>query len=151
MSQSLIRLGLVGVICAALQLATAAAQASPSPSPAPVAAGSAGHNASAPMEFDSFIVVLLVRPPNPPDMPKDQLDKLQESHLANIRRLHDEGKLLKAGPFEDYSNRNVRGMFILNTTSVDQAREWVGTDPTVKARRLAPEYLKWYVEKGSLK
>jgi uncharacterized protein YciI len=103
------------------------------------------------MEFDSFIVVLLVRAKNAPEMPKEELDKLQESHLANIRRLHSEGKLLKAGPFEDYSKRDVRGMFILNTPSVDRAREWVGTDPAVKAGRIAPEYLKWYVEKGSLK
>jgi uncharacterized protein YciI len=149
MIQCLIRLGLTGAICSSLQLATAATQASPSPSP--VASGSLGHSASAPIEFDSFIVVLLVRAKNAPEMPKEELDKLQESHLANIRRLHGEGKLLKAGPFEDYSNRDVRGMFILNTASVDQAREWVGTDPAVKAGRLTPEYLKWYVEKGSLK
>jgi uncharacterized protein YciI len=144
-----IRLGLTGVICSSLQLATTVTQASLSPSP--VVSALPGHSASAPMEFDSFIVVLLVRAKNAREMPKEELDKLQESHLANIRRLHGEGKLLKAGPFKDYSNRDVRGMFILNTPSVDQAREWVGTDPAVKAGRLAPEYLKWYVEKGSLK
>lgn len=76
---------------------------------------------------------------------------MQEQHLANINRLADEGKLLKAGPFEDYSGRNVRGMSILKTDSVEQARVWVATDPLVKAGRLVPEYLKWYVEKGSLK
>jgi uncharacterized protein YciI len=120
----------------------------PAPSP------TLSHSANAPMEFDSFIVVLLVRPPKPPKPPeiaKDELDKLQEAHLANINLLAKEGKLLKAGPFEDYSGRNVRGMFILKTDSVDQAREWVGTDPLVKIGRLVPEYLKWYVEKGSLK
>jgi hypothetical protein len=110
MIQCFIRLGLTGVICASIQLATAATQASPSPSP--VAAGSPGHGANAPMEFDSFIVVLLVRAKNAPEMPKEELETLQESYLANIRRLHGEG-LLKAGPFEDYSNRDVRGMFIL--------------------------------------
>jgi uncharacterized protein YciI len=131
MIQCFILLGLTGVICASIQLATAATQASPSRSP--VASSSPGHSANAPMEFDSFIVVLLVRAKNAPEMPKEELEKLQESHLANIRRLHGEGKLLKAGPFEDYSNRDVRGMFIPNTASVDQAREWVGTDPAVKA------------------
>ncbi len=58
---------------------------------------------------------------------------------------------MKAGPFEDHSGRNVRGMFILKTDSLEQARAWAGTDPTVKAGRLVPEYLQWYVEKGSLK
>ena len=103
------------------------------------------------MEFDSFILVLLVRPPNAPEKPKAELDQLQEGHMANLRRLADEGKLFKAGPIEDFSGRNVRGIFILKTESVDQAREWVATDPSVKAGRLAPEFMKWFVEKGSLK
>jgi len=103
------------------------------------------------MQFDSFIVVLLVRPPNAPDFPKDEMDQLQEGHMANINRLAAEGKLLKAGPLEDFSGRNVRGIFILKTDSVETARDWVGGDPLIKAGRLAPEYLKWYLEKGSLK
>jgi uncharacterized protein YciI len=121
------------------------------PSPGPSAANAPAHSANAPMEFDSFIVVLLLRAPNAPDMPKPELDQLQEQHLANIRRLHAEGKLLKAGPTEDQSRRNVRGIFILTTDSLDKAREWVGSDPAVKRGRLVAEYLKWYVEKGSLK
>ncbi len=108
-------------------------------------------HSGAPTEFDFFIVGLLVRPSNAPDRPKAELDQLQEKHLANIRRLADEGKILKAGPFEDYSGRNVRGMFILKTASLEEARVWVATDPSVKAGRLVPEFLKWYVEKGSLK
>lgn len=122
----------------------AAEETKPAASTAPQASGT-------PMEFDSFIVVLLVRPPDAPERPKAELDQLGEGHMATIRRLADEGKLLKAGPFEDFSGRNVRGMFILKTDSVDQAREWVATDPLVKAGRLVPEFLKWYVLKGSLK
>jgi uncharacterized protein YciI len=139
-------------LVASLIVLTSTSMAAPSvhaqkPAPSPTLS----HSANAPMEFDSFIVVLLVRPPKPPEIAKGELDKLQEAHLANINLLAKEGKLLKAGPFEDYSGRNVRGMFILKTDSVDQAREWVGTDPLVKIGRLVPEYLKWYVEKGSLK
>ena len=104
-----------------------------------------------PMEFDSFILVLLVRPANAPEKPKAELEKLQEGHMANMRRLADEGKLFKAGPTEDFSGRNVRGIFIMKTDSVDQARAWVATDPSVKAGRLAPEFMKWSVQKGSLK
>jgi uncharacterized protein len=121
-----------------------AAEATPAPSATP-------HASNPPMEFDSFILVLLVRPPNAPDRPKAELDKLQEGHMANMQRLAAEGKLFKAGPIEDFSGRNVRGIFILKTESVDQAREWVATDPSVKAGRLAPEFMKWFVQKGSLK
>src|SRR3954469_13866657 len=132
----LILLGLAGL---------AAAEESKSP------ASASPQASSAPIEFDSFILVLLVRPPNPPDMPKAELDKLQEGHMANMRRLADEGKLFKAGPIEDFSGRNVRGIFILKTKSLEQAKEWVATGPSVKAGRLAPEFMKWFVQKGSLK
>jgi uncharacterized protein YciI len=132
----LVLLGLAG----ALRAAEPAAAASASP-----------HASGTPMEFDSFILVLLVRPPNAPEKPKAELDQLQEGHMANMRRLADEGKLFKAGPTEDFSGRNVRGIFILKTDSLEQAKEWVATDPTVKAGRLTPEFMKWYVQKGSLK
>jgi uncharacterized protein YciI len=123
-------------------LTSAISAAEPSPSP---------QASEPPMEFDSFFLVLLVRPPNPPDMPKAELDKLQEGHMANMRRLADEGKLFKAGPTEDFSGRNIRGIFILKASSLEQAKEWVASDPSVKAGRLAPEFLKWFVQKGSLK
>jgi uncharacterized protein YciI len=135
------------LVCLALCALTPqlfAEEAKPAPSSSP-------HASAAPMEFDSFILVLLVRPPNAPDLPKAELDKLQEGHMANMRRLADEGKLFKAGPTEDFSGRNVRGIFIMKTESMTQAREWVGTDPSVKAGRLAPEFIKWSVQKGSLK
>jgi uncharacterized protein YciI len=121
------------------------------PSPEPSAISAPSQSPAAPMQFDSFMLVLLVRPPNAPDIPKPELDQLQEQHMANIRRLHAEGKLLKAGPTEDQSGRNVRGIFILTTDSVDKAREWVESDPLIKRGRLVAEYLKWYVEKGSIK
>jgi uncharacterized protein YciI len=114
-------------------------------------ASASAHASAGPIQFDSFILVLLVRPPNAPDLPKAQLDQLQEGHMANMRRLAAEGKLFKAGPVEDFSGRNVRGIFILKTESVDEARAWVATDPSVKAGRLAPEFMKWFVEKGTLK
>lgn len=103
------------------------------------------------MQFDQFILVLLVRPASAPDLPKSELDQLQEGHMANMRSLAAEGKLFKAGPTEDFSGRNVRGIFILATDSMEKAREWIANDPLIKAGRLVPEFLKWYVEKGSLK
>lgn len=121
---------------------TAAAE-SPAPSPTP--------GAHVPMQFDSFIVVLLVRPPNAPEFAKETLEEMQKAHLANINRLAKEGKLLKAGPLEDYSGRNVRGIFILTTDSQETARDWIKEDALIKAGRLVPEFMKWYVEKGSLK
>ena len=138
----------IRIVCCLALLGVAAELRAAEPTPA----APASPQASGPqMEFDSFFLVLLVRPPNAPEMPKAELDKLQEGHMANMRRLADEGKLFKAGPTEDFSGRNVRGIFILKATSLEQAKEWVATDPSVKAGRLAPEFMKWFVQKGSLK
>ena len=35
------------------------------------------------MEFNSFILVLLVCPPNAPEKPKAELDQLQEGHMES--------------------------------------------------------------------
>lgn len=71
-------------------------------------------------------------------MQKEQLDKIMEGHFANINRLATEGKLISAGPFEGGG-----GIFILNTTSIDEASEWLSTDPGVQARRWNIEVLPY--------
>src|SRR3954447_3960077 len=139
---------IVRVICCFVLVSTSALLSATETTPAPSALP---HASGTPMEFDSFILVLLVRPPNAPDKPKAELDQLQQGHFANMKRLAAEGKLFKAGPTEDFSGRNVRGIFVLKTESVEQAREWVATDPLVKAGRLVPDFIKWSVEKGTLK
>src|ERR671912_429507 len=58
---------------------------------------------------------------------KEANDELMKGHMANINRLAQEKKLLAAGPFEGGG-----GIFILNTSSVPVATEWLGTDPAVK-------------------
>lgn len=117
--------------------------ATPSPSPA--------GRPELPTEFDTYVLVLLVRPPDLPALPKEQLEELGNGHFANMKRLAGEGKLFKAGPVKDESGRDVRGIFILATDSVEKARAWVATDPLVNAGRLVPEYMRWSVEKGTLK
>lgn len=70
-------------------------------------------------------------------------DSLFAGHMQNIRRLADEGKLTVAGPLS--ANENAyRGIFILNTNSLDEAREWVNSDPVVEAQVMDAELYKWY-------
>lgn len=75
----------------------------------------------------------------------DSTKKLMEGHMANINRLASEGKLLAAGPFDGGG-----GLFILNTTSLEEARSWINTDPAVQANRWNIELLPYSPRIGSV-
>jgi uncharacterized protein YciI len=68
--------------------------------------------------------------------------QLQKAHLKNITRLIDEGKLLITGPFLD--DKPLRGIFIFDVTSLEEAKELTSTDPAVKAGTLVMELHPWY-------
>lgn len=67
---------------------------------------------------------------------------LQKAHLKNIQRLADEGKLIIAGPFLD--NQEIRGIFIFNVETLDEAKTLTETDPAIKAGTLVMELHPWY-------
>ncbi|NJM24591.1 MAG: hypothetical protein HC859_02755 [Bacteroidia bacterium] len=76
---------------------------------------------------------------------QEALAKLMEGHLANIQRLAKEGKLLVAGPFDGGG-----GLFILNTGSIQEAKEWLSTDPGIQAERWDVEVLPYDPRVGSV-
>ena len=72
--------------------------------------------------------------------------RLQEAHMANIRRMGAEGKLVVAGPFAD--NGDLRGLYVFRVGSAEEAKALVASDPAVQAGRLRFEIHPWYAAKN---
>lgn len=93
----------------------------------------------------TYVVGFLFRGPSPPGDPQAGAE-LQRGHLANIARLHQEGKIILAGPFLDKTD--LRGIFLFDATSVEEAQALCDTDPAIRAGSLRVELHPWYSAKG---
>jgi uncharacterized protein YciI len=69
-------------------------------------------------------------------------NELQMAHLKNIQRMALEGKLVLAGPFMD--KQPIRGIYIFNVTTVEEAAKLTETDPAIQAGTLEMELHPWY-------
>ena len=73
--------------------------------------------------------------------------EIQKGHMANIQKMWDAKKLIVAGPIED---TELRGIFVIQAASVDEAKSLAAEDPAVKAGRLTASVYPWWVEKRAL-
>src|SRR5690606_31902210 len=88
-----------------------------------------------------YIFAFLKRGPNR-TLDKEEAAKLQTAHLENITRMAKECKLVLAGPF--FGNDDLRGIYIFNVETLEEAKELTETDPAIKAGSLVMELKEWY-------
>ena len=87
---------------------------------------------------ESYIWVFLNTNPLREELSEEETADIQRRHMENIMRLAKEDKLLVAGPFNGGG-----GIFVMNTADLDQAKEWVITDPAIRAGRFNIEMFTW--------
>jgi uncharacterized protein len=97
-------------------------------------------------KLKQYFMVLLKRGPNK-DIDSLQLKEIQKGHMAHINKMAEEKKLVMAGPFGD--NTDLRGIFIFDVPSMEDAVKLTESDPAVKAGRLIMEIHPWYSEPGT--
>ena len=93
------------------------------------------------MGMRTYVMALLKAGPNR-DRPREEAQRLQAAHRANINRLATEGKLILAGPFAD--DGVLRGIYIFDVPTVAEAEALTRTDPAIQAGQLVMELHPWY-------
>ena len=99
-----------------------------------------------------YYLFLLKKGPNWNPNETPEISKLQDEHMANLRRLGEMGKLVINGPLLDSFavSGEIRGVGVLKTSSLAEAQELISTDPMVKAGRLIFELHAWMIGKDIL-
>lgn len=92
-----------------------------------------------------FVFVFLNKKPDAEKLSEEASKKIMEGHMSNMDRLAKEGKLIAAGPFEGGG-----GIFIMKTSSVDEANQWISTDPGIQAKRWNVEVLPFTPRHGKV-
>jgi uncharacterized protein YciI len=90
-----------------------------------------------------YLVLLRAGPKWTPEQ-TEATEKIQEGHMANIRRMAAAGQLVVAGPFLD--DGDLRGIFIFKVATLEEAKALLDSDPAVQAGRLTGEIHPWITD-----
>lgn len=88
-----------------------------------------------------YVMAFLKAGPNR-DLDSAKAVELQMAHMANIDRMAADGKLVLAGPF--FGDGDLRGIYIFNVKTIEEARALTATDPAIQAGSLVMELKQWY-------
>ena len=84
-----------------------------------------------------------------PTAPREKLEPLIPTHLANQVRLEKEGIMFAAGPLTKEDGTRHGGMFVLRANSFEEARAIADADPLHKAVLRTYTLMRWTVNEGS--
>ena len=102
------------------------------------------------MDLEAFELVQLRRPEDARSYPDEELERIQEEHLAYHAGLRAAGQVVTNGPVIDGPDPFLRGLTFYRTGSLARARELAEADPAVRAGRLAVEVMTWWCPRGTM-
>jgi uncharacterized protein YciI len=97
---------------------------------------------AAPAPLDLYQIVFIRPDPARKTLSKEDGDRLQAAHMANIHKMAENGILMAAGPFDD-TPATISGIFLMKAASLEQAQKIAEQDPTVLAHRNTVDAHVW--------
>ena len=89
-----------------------------------------------------YVMAFLLRGDKVDEFTADQRSEIQAGHMANIGKMAEMGKLIVAGPF--YGNAELRGIYIFDVQTLEEAKSLTESDPAIKAGVLKMDLKEWY-------
>jgi uncharacterized protein len=94
-------------------------------------------------------LVLLRRGPRAAEFTEEELNHLQERHLAYLDEMRRGGHMAAAGPFSDQLDESLRGI-CLYVTNLEETRRLAEGDPSVRDGRLTVDVMRWSFLRGEV-
>ncbi|WP_111670389.1 YciI family protein [Algoriphagus litoralis] len=89
-----------------------------------------------------YVMAFLLRGDRVSEYGETERADIQAGHMANISRMAEMGKLIVAGPF--FGNDELRGIYIFDVQTIEEAKALTETDPAIKAGVLKMDLKEWY-------
>lgn len=89
-----------------------------------------------------YVMAFLLRGDRVSEYTPEQRQEVQGQHMANIGKMAEMGKLVVAGPF--FGNEDLRGIYIFDVQTLEEAQTLTETDPAIKAGVLKMDLKEWY-------
>lgn len=89
-----------------------------------------------------YVMAFLLRGDRVAEYSPEERSEIQAGHMANIGKMAEMGKLIVAGPF--FGNDDLRGIYIFDVQTLDEAKALTETDPAIKAGVLKMDLKEWY-------
>lgn len=97
---------------------------------------------AAPKPDAPYYVVFLRPAADRKTLTKEEGERIQTAHMANIHQMAQDGVLVSAGPFDD-ATRTISGIFIFKVDSLEKAQAIAAKDPTVVEHRNTVDAHAW--------